>query len=63
MSSQDEQLPPISRPAIRALAGIGVTKVSQLKDYTEEDLLALHGLGPKAIRLLKEAGIQLREKE
>lgn len=27
----------------------------------DEDLLAIHGIGPKAIRLLHEAGITLKE--
>lgn len=56
-----DQLPPISAPAIRALASIGVTRRSQLAEYSEKDLLALHGFGPKGIRLLREAGVQLRE--
>lgn len=52
-----EELPSIGRPAMQALAAIGVTRASQLADYTETDLLALHGVGPKVIRLLREAGI------
>lgn len=63
MKLQNDQLPRISQPAMRALDLISVTKASQLKKYTEQDLLALHGFGPKSIRIIKEAGIQLREKE
>ncbi len=55
-----EELPSIGRPATSALAAIGVTKASQLADYSEQQLLALHGVGPKAIRLLREAGVCLR---
>lgn len=56
-----EQLPAIGRPAINALAAIDVTRASQLVEYSEADLLALHGVGPKAVRLIREAGIRLRE--
>lgn len=56
-----DAIPYIGRPAASALEAIGVTKASQLKDFTEKDLLAIHGIGPKAIRLLHEAGITLKE--
>lgn len=56
MTSQQElhgtPLPKISAPATRALATIGVTIVEQLAEHTEQELLALHGFGPKAIRIL-----------
>ena len=55
-----EELPKIGAPATRALAGIGVTAMSQLTGHTERELLELHGFGPKAIRLLHEAGAQFR---
>ncbi len=57
-----DALPYIGVPARSALEEIGVTKVSQLKEFTEKDLLAMHGIGPKAIRMLREAGIKLKEK-
>ena len=56
-----DTLPYIGDPATSALTVIGVTKPSQLTQFTERELLALHGVGPKAIRLLKEAGIKLKE--
>lgn len=56
-----EELPSIGRPATSALAEIGVTRLSELAQYSEQELLALHGVGPKAIRLLREAGAALRE--
>lgn len=56
-----DNLPYIGRPAASALAAIGVTKASHLKDFTEKDLLAMHGIGPKAIRMLREAGVTLKE--
>lgn len=53
--SQSDFPPGVSKPAQRALASIGVTKVSQLTRHTKEDLLALHGFGPKAILVLEKA--------
>lgn len=48
-----------SKPAERALATIGVTRLTQLTKYSEKELLALHGMGPKGIRVLRSA---LKEK-
>lgn len=51
-------------PATRALASIGVTRLDQLVDHSEGELLALHGFGPRALRILAEAlssaGLSLR---
>lgn len=44
----------IGRPAQRAMTEKGITTLSQLCDYTEKELLAFHGVGPKAISILKE---------
>ncbi len=49
------EFPKISAPAFRALNSIGVTELKQLSSYTEQELLSLHGFGPKALRLLREA--------
>ncbi len=54
------QLPSIGRPATQALEVIGVTEMRQLAEHSEGELLALHGVGPKAIRILREAGVRLR---
>lgn len=56
-----DEMPYIGKPAASALAAIGVTKASQLKDFTEEDLLVIHGIGPKAIRILRDAGVIFKE--
>lgn len=48
-------LPKTSTPAERALATIKVFKLEDLTRYTEKEILSLHGMGPKAIRILKEA--------
>lgn len=51
---QDDDLPRIGSPAIRALQSIGITRLSQVSACTEEQLLALHGFGPRALRTLKD---------
>jgi hypothetical protein len=60
----DHELPNIGAPATRALASIDVSCLDRLVEHSEEELLALHGLGPRALRLLQEAltaaGLSLR---
>ena len=48
-------LPFIGGPARDALAVAGVTRLDQLPAWTEQELRALHGVGPKAVRILREA--------
>ncbi len=45
----------IGKPATRALAAVGVTSLDQVTRFTESQLLALHGVGPKAVGILKDA--------
>lgn len=45
----------IGKPATRALLGAGITTLADAADHSEAELLALHGVGPKAIRILAEA--------
>ena len=45
----------ISQPALRALAGAGYTGLDQLTTVSEAELKKLHGMGPKALRILGEA--------
>jgi predicted flap endonuclease-1-like 5' DNA nuclease len=49
-----EYPPAIGATARRALAAEGLTRWDQLTDRHAADLLALHGVGPKAVRLLRE---------
>lgn len=42
-------------PATRALAAAGYTDLGQFADVSEAELMALHGVGPKALRVLREA--------
>lgn len=44
----------IGRTARRQLALSGFTSLDQLTSVTEEELLAIHGVGPKAIRILRD---------
>lgn len=53
LSKDNELLPKIGAPATRALNALGINSLHQLVGYTEEQLLALHGFGPKAMTILK----------
>lgn len=44
----------IGKPALRALMAEGIMTLDGVARRTEEELLALHGVGPKAIRILVE---------
>jgi predicted flap endonuclease-1-like 5' DNA nuclease len=46
--------PKIGAPATRALNNAGYTHLEQLANVSEAELLKLHGMGPKAIRILRE---------
>jgi hypothetical protein len=45
----------IGQPATRALASAGYTNLDQLAGVRESELKPLHGMGPKALRILGEA--------
>jgi len=45
----------IGEPALRAFTAAGYTRLNQLARVSEDELLKLHGVGPKAIRLLRVA--------
>jgi len=45
----------LGAPAERAFTQADYTRLEQFADVTEKDLLRLHGVGPKAIRLLRAA--------
>lgn len=45
----------IGRPATRALLGAGLATLDDVARHTADELLALHGVGPKAVRVLTEA--------
>lgn len=58
-------LPKLSAPAQRALASAGITHLRDLSNFSEADLLKLHGFGPSSLKPLKEAmekaGIKFKE--
>jgi hypothetical protein len=45
----------IGAPARRALANAGLTTWDAVDAAPDADLLALHGFGPRALRLLRES--------
>jgi predicted flap endonuclease-1-like 5' DNA nuclease len=53
-------LPHLAAPAQRALAEAGITCLEDLSEWQEADVARLHGIGPNALKLLKEA---LQEKK
>lgn len=55
----------LSAPARRALENAGIKTLKQLANYSEIDLLQLHGMGPSSIpkikKLLHQQGLQLKK--
>jgi hypothetical protein len=45
----------MSKPATRALVAIGVEWLEQLSGRSERELAGLHGMGPKALRVIRDA--------
>ncbi|WP_437751681.1 helix-hairpin-helix domain-containing protein [Sorangium sp. So ce1389] len=45
----------IGKPATRALASVGISRLDEVARLTEAQLLALHGVGPKAVGVIKAA--------
>ncbi len=52
---QDNFPPGVAQPALRALVAAGYTTLDQLAKVKEADLAKLHGMGPKALGLLRAA--------
>jgi hypothetical protein len=50
-----EELPRIGAPATRALQLAGYTRLDQLAGVPRASLAALHGVGPRALRIIDEA--------
>lgn len=51
---KDSFLSLLVAPARRALENEGITSVEKLSNYSEEELLSFHGLGPGTIPRLRE---------
>jgi hypothetical protein len=45
----------LSNPALRAFQAAGYAHLEQFSRVTEADLLKLHGVGPRAVRILRGA--------
>ena len=55
-NSVESDLPTnIGKPARRALEGAGYVRLEQLSNVSENELLKLHGVGPKALGLINLA--------
>jgi len=59
MGTPDREAPPnevhaIGAPARRALTTAGLTTWDAVDATADADLLALHGFGPRALRILRE---------
>ncbi len=56
MSEPESDLPSgLAKPARRALLGAGYLRLEQLASLAEEEVLQLHGMGPKAMDQLRDA--------
>jgi hypothetical protein len=56
MTNDDSDLPGgLAAPSRRALAQAGYTRIEQFRAATEDELRQLHGIGPKAIDLIRLA--------
>lgn len=44
----------VGGPVLRALANAGIRSMAELAKWSEADVAALHGVGPKGMRLLGE---------
>ena len=67
MSESGTPLPKTSNPATAAVQNVGVHVLEDLTRFSEAELLALHGVGPKAVRIWKQAlaerGLALRSEK
>ena len=52
---QESDFPKIAQPAYRALVAAGIQSLEQLTSFTEAEIKQLHGMGPKALGILRQA--------
>ncbi|MDJ0363401.1 helix-hairpin-helix domain-containing protein [Rhodococcus sp. H29-C3] len=55
MPTPTDGLPKIGAPATRALTTAGYKNLSDVIDVEPSELARLHGVGPKALRILNQA--------
>jgi predicted Fe-Mo cluster-binding NifX family protein len=54
-TSTGSDVPKLAAPAVRALTGAGLTSLAKLSRAREADVVALHGMGPNAMKAIKVA--------
>jgi predicted flap endonuclease-1-like 5' DNA nuclease len=54
MTASLDELPKIGAPAARALNNAGYTSLRQLAGVPRAELAKLHGMGPKALRIIED---------
>jgi hypothetical protein len=54
MAASLDELPKIGAPATRALNNAGYTSLRQLVGVPRAELAKLHGMGPKALRIIED---------
>jgi len=63
--SQDDFLSLLGAPARRALENAGITSLQKLSQFTEAEILKLHGIGkssmPKLNDALKKSGLSFKK--
>ena len=55
MGNEATDLPKLAAPARRALIGAGYTRLEDLTKAKESEILRLHGMGPNAMQVLRNA--------
>ena len=55
MTTSLDILPKIGAPATRALNSAGYTALRQLAGASRQELMKLHGMGPKALAVIESA--------
>ena len=50
-----DDFPKLAKPALRALEGAGIRNMESLTKLTEKEFARLHGIGPNAIKMLRQA--------
>jgi hypothetical protein len=65
MGTEATDLPKLAAPARRALTGAGYTRLEDLTEVKESEVMRLHGMGPNAMAVLrdalKERGLSFRD--
>jgi predicted Fe-Mo cluster-binding NifX family protein len=53
--TRDDLPASIGRPAVRALNAAGIASLREVSRLREVDLVPMHGVGPRALSLLRDA--------